>query len=154
GVAAEFFERVLGGDQLDVLDVALLPNALDELPCLLERGRPLQEHRNIERLTPRARRTLRVRDEHVQACRQRKRDADDEHRQKRRELLLRESPERSDERLRMPYEPGGHGESPSSRANSFFGSSRGCAAASSADVVSTSRPDSSRTRRTGKCSSR
>src|SRR5690606_12987380 len=84
----------------------------------------------------------------------RKRDPDHEHREQGRELLLRQTPERTDERLYVAREPGGHDGSPASRSRSLPGSrSRGLSAAS-ASSDSMTRPPSRRTRRTGKCSSR
>ena len=66
--------------------------------------------------------------------------------------VLRQAAEGADRGLQMPQEPGGHGFAPWSAPRSLRGSSSFSPVVGAPDA--TTRPPSSRTRRTGKCSSR
>src|SRR5690606_10210762 len=154
GLPLKLLEALRGGDELDLRNVAPLANTVCELLRLGLWGLGLQEYRDLKGPMPGAGRALGVRDEHVQARRQRQRDTDDEHRQKGRKLLLRQPAERAHQRLQMPREPRDHEGAPCSRSSSLRGSSSGAASSAAALPGSTMRPFSSRMRRTGKRSSK
>ena len=133
---AELLERVVGLDQRHLVHVP----PLTELGCnparILEGRRLLHVHRDVERIAPAATRRADVLHQHVQAGRQRQRDADHEDRKQRGEGLLPEPAQRADQRLRVALEPLPHVNSPAWMAASGAGS------------PPATRPPSSITRRT------
>ena len=103
----EFFQRIVGRDQLHVRDVGTLPDQASDALCFADSQACIEKHGKVERVIPAAADGCEVLDDKVHCGRQRQGNGDNENDHQARKRLVYQPSERTRCRARVSRQPDG-----------------------------------------------